>query len=293
MQTTSLGMLVQLNVALDSPARAYTLGVPSNGQLEDDPTFFLFSTSGVTKEHSIFGNDLQTTNWIGYVAIGPNGKYGRDIAVAFRGTQVRARQRGTRLETVLRSSKRGVPQGAPTLMQCLGLGRMRRQTEMSAAGTMLMQSGGAQSPCRLRACPQRACCVTSVARAWRASYHRVAAGCPGGQERPRPNMKAVPRQAWSEWLSDARGLFEMQPWSDEAQLLVGGGGRVFPWGDIVPRELGDDTPVTKTEPPAVDGAVLKLGTVKIGEGFEKMYRDFAKTPGNTLSLQARCSPLMW
>ncbi len=98
---TSLGMLVQLNVALESPARAYTLGVPSDGQLEDDPTFFLFSTSGVTKEHSIFGNDLQTTNWIGYVAIGPKGKYGRDIAVAFRGTQVRARQRGTRLGRVL------------------------------------------------------------------------------------------------------------------------------------------------------------------------------------------------
>jgi len=184
-----------------------------------------------------------------------------------------------------------MPQDAPALMQCLGLGRMRRG-KIALLGACRCSSGAAQSACRLHVWSQRARCVTSVARAGRAnSYYRPAAGCRADRTPPRPDVKALPRQAWSEWLSDARGLFEMQPWRNEAELLVGGGGRVFPWGDIVRRELGDDTPVTKTEPPAVDQAVLKLGKVQIGEGFEKMYRDFAKTPGNTLSLQARCSPL--
>jgi hypothetical protein len=258
-----MSMLVQLNVARDSPARAYTLGVPFEGTLEDDPTFFLFSTSGVTEEHSLFGMDLQTTNWIGYVGIGPKGDDGRDIAVAFRGTQVRARQHGTKLRKCA---------------ELLDTGTCRRKHPLlcNALATCAEGCSRCGGPCRRKSDAIQGC-----------------GRLPGRQERPRPAVKAVLCQAWSEWLSDARGLFEMNRWSDDAALLVGGGGRNFPVEQILARELGDDTPVTKTEPPAVDRPVLNLGDVRIGEGFEQMYRGFEKTPGNTLSLQARCITLTW
>ena len=78
----------QLNVASDSPARKYEVGVRYNGELEDDPAFYLFATAGIYQEEDILKLDPESTNWIGFVGIGPllDGK--RDIAIAFRGTEV-------------------------------------------------------------------------------------------------------------------------------------------------------------------------------------------------------------
>ena len=79
---------MQLNVARDSPARLYTVGVERNGMLEDDLAFYLVATGGAYVEESFVGA-LLSTNWIGYIGIGPKdvGEK-RDIAIAFRGTQV-------------------------------------------------------------------------------------------------------------------------------------------------------------------------------------------------------------
>ena len=78
----------QLNVADDSPARRYEVGVRYNGVLEDDPAFYLFATAGVYHEQDILGLDPESTNWIGFVGIGPQLDGKRNIAIAFRGTQV-------------------------------------------------------------------------------------------------------------------------------------------------------------------------------------------------------------
>ena len=80
----------QLNVASDSPAREYEVGVRYNGVFEDDPAFYLFATAGVYHEQDILGLDPESTNWIGFVGIGPKRAGKRDIAIAFRGTQVRS-----------------------------------------------------------------------------------------------------------------------------------------------------------------------------------------------------------
>ena len=79
---------MQLNVARDSPARLYTVGVERNGMLEDDLAFYLVATGGAYAEESFVGA-LLSTNWIGYIGIGPKDVSGkRDVAIAFRGTQV-------------------------------------------------------------------------------------------------------------------------------------------------------------------------------------------------------------
>ena len=78
----------QLNVAEDSPAREYEVGVRYSGVFEDDPAFYLFATAGVYHEEDILGLDPESTNWIGFVGIGPKWDGKRDIAIAFRGTQV-------------------------------------------------------------------------------------------------------------------------------------------------------------------------------------------------------------
>ena len=56
--------------------------------LEDDLAFYLVATGGAYAEESFVGA-LLSTNWIGYIGIGPKdvGEK-RDIAIAFRGTQV-------------------------------------------------------------------------------------------------------------------------------------------------------------------------------------------------------------
>ena len=74
-------------MAEDSPARQYEVGVRYNGIFEDDPAFYLFATAGVYHEEDILGLDPESTNWIGFVGIGPKRGGKRDIAIAFRGTQ--------------------------------------------------------------------------------------------------------------------------------------------------------------------------------------------------------------
>ena len=79
---------MQLNVAEGSTARTYTLGVKRNGVLEDDLAFYLVATGGAYKEESPVG-PLLSTNWIGYIGVGQkDAGFKRDIAIAFRGTQV-------------------------------------------------------------------------------------------------------------------------------------------------------------------------------------------------------------
>ena len=74
-------------------ARDYTIGIAKDkdGNVECDPTFFLIATSGLYRgEIPLILQDDLSTNWIGYIAIGPyvDDKAKRDIVVAFRGTQV-------------------------------------------------------------------------------------------------------------------------------------------------------------------------------------------------------------
>ena len=83
----------QLNVAEDSIARKYDLGVTydSSKGVEDDPAFYLFATAGIYHEQDILKLDPESTNWIGFVGIGPVREEDnlRDIVIAFRGTEVR------------------------------------------------------------------------------------------------------------------------------------------------------------------------------------------------------------
>ncbi|KAK9842083.1 hypothetical protein WJX81_007691 [Elliptochloris bilobata] len=163
----------QVNVAEDSPARKYELGIKYNGKLEDDPAFFLFATAGIYAEQDLLSLDPESTNWIGYVGIGPAIDGKRDIAVAFRGTQ-----------------------------------------------------------------------------------------------------------AWTEWLSNGKAVLEMVPWF----------GTTRPGGKLDLQELAHaaDKPgaadETKTASPAMDKL---LGVVRVGSGFEELYRRFTATPDNTLSLQGQ------
>ena len=87
-----LSFYVQLNVAEDSTARKYELGVKYDKfkEVEDDPAFYLFATAGIYHEQDILGLDPESTNWIGFVGIGPVRQEDglRDIVVAFRGTEV-------------------------------------------------------------------------------------------------------------------------------------------------------------------------------------------------------------
>ena len=74
-------------------ARDYTIGIAKDkeGNVECDPTFYLIATSGLYRgEIPLILQDDLSTNWIGYIAIGPyvDNVAKRDIVVAFRGTQV-------------------------------------------------------------------------------------------------------------------------------------------------------------------------------------------------------------
>ena len=83
----------QLNVAEDSSARKYALGVTYDNSkgVEDDPAFYLFATAGIYHEQDILKLDPESTNWIGFVGIGSVREEDnlRDIVIAFRGTEVR------------------------------------------------------------------------------------------------------------------------------------------------------------------------------------------------------------
>lgn len=73
-------------------ARDYKIGIADkDGNVECDPTFYLMATSGLYRGEipAILVDDL-STNWIGYIAIGPyvDDVAKRDIVVAFRGTEV-------------------------------------------------------------------------------------------------------------------------------------------------------------------------------------------------------------
>ena len=73
-------------------ARDYAIGIADkHGNVECDPTFYLMATSGLYRgEIPLILQDELSTNWIGYIAIGPyvDDVAKRDIVVAFRGTQV-------------------------------------------------------------------------------------------------------------------------------------------------------------------------------------------------------------
>ena len=74
-------------------ARDYTIGIAKDkdGNVECDPTFYLIATSGLYRgEIPLILQDDLSTNWIGYIAIGPyvDDVAKRDIVVAFRGTEV-------------------------------------------------------------------------------------------------------------------------------------------------------------------------------------------------------------
>lgn len=74
-------------------ARDYTIGIAKDkdGNVECDPTFYLMATSGLYRgEIPLILQDDLSTNWIGYIAIGPyvDDVAKCDIVVAFRGTQV-------------------------------------------------------------------------------------------------------------------------------------------------------------------------------------------------------------
>lgn len=80
-------------MAEGAEARKYALGIADEaGDVDDDPTFFLIATSGLFRGElpEILVDDV-STNWIGYIAIGPKAgeEQRRDIVVAFRGTMVR------------------------------------------------------------------------------------------------------------------------------------------------------------------------------------------------------------
>lgn len=84
---------MQINVGKDSPARRYKLGIAYNGKpVENDLAFYLLATAGFYK-NEIGCLDLLSSNWVGYVGISApkHGSGLRDIAIAFRGTQVRGR----------------------------------------------------------------------------------------------------------------------------------------------------------------------------------------------------------
>ena len=73
-------------------ARDYKIGIADkDGNVECDPTFYLIATSGLYRGEipAILVDEL-STNWIGYIAIGPyvDDVAKRDIVVAFRGTEV-------------------------------------------------------------------------------------------------------------------------------------------------------------------------------------------------------------
>ena len=82
----------QLNVAEHSTAREYEVGIKydDSKKVEDDPAFYLFATAGIYHEEDILDLDPESTNWIGFVAIGPSRDEDklRDVVVAFRGTEV-------------------------------------------------------------------------------------------------------------------------------------------------------------------------------------------------------------
>lgn len=93
------------------------------------------------------------------------------------------------------------------------------------------------------------------------------------------------RQARTEWLSNVsfamtrwEGTNAQVPLLERLQHLLLGFARVKHPDHAATRG-------TKTAPVSVSQIVSR---VRVEQGWDKMYRDFCQTPGNTLSMQA-CS----
>ena len=107
-------------MADDSVARDYEVGVKYKlgadkaEMLVDDPAFYLFATAGIYHEQDILKLDPESTNWIGFVGIGPGSvKDGKlDIAIAFRGTEVRLALTRLTLQTL--PDRHLFPRAAPS-----------------------------------------------------------------------------------------------------------------------------------------------------------------------------------
>lgn len=91
-------------------------------------------------------------------------------------------------------------------------------------------------------------------------------------------------QAWSEWLSNAAAVFEMVDWSGNGAVTHGGHDFADESTGLpgLIEEFTSGKAWTKTTSLEVDQA---LGDARVGKGFERIYRSYDMTPGNTLSLQ--------
>ena len=122
------------------------------------------------------------------------------------------------------------------------------------------------------------------------------------------SLKVPWRQAWTEWLSNAKAVLTMEPWFGTTRaggaatleeiinaLRQDSGKKLEDLEEVLkkasfekqPRAGKDDE--TKTSSPCTDN---KLGAVRVASGFEELYRRFTATPGNTLSLQARLGAVL-
>ena len=112
------------------------------------------------------------------------------------------------------------------------------------------------------------------------------------------------RQAWTEWLSNAKAVLTMEPWFgttraggaitlDEIKNLCEESAGNLEAAQKAIEEIANkiakqpragDIDQTKTSSPSTE---KELGVIRVASGFEELYRRFTATPGNTLSLQAR------
>lgn len=75
-------------------------------------------------------------------------------------------------------------------------------------------------------------------------------------------------QAWSEWLADAGGVFEMVDWTGKSEVKEGGHELAPIIRGLIDR-FGFGLGRTKTASLATDKT---LGNIRVGQGFDEMYR---------------------
>lgn len=75
-------------------------------------------------------------------------------------------------------------------------------------------------------------------------------------------------QAWSEWLADAGGVFKMTDWTGK-NMVKQGGHKLPDFLRGLVDKFGAGMGRTKTASLAIDRT---LGDVRIGQGFDEMYR---------------------
>ena len=103
-------------------------------------------------------------------------------------------------------------------------------------------------------------------------------------DRPHTDTCAPWRQARTEWLSNVS--FAMTRWEGtnaEAPLLERLGHLLLGFARVKHPDHAASRG-TKTAPVSVSRIVSR---VRVEQGWDKMYRNFCQTPGNTLSMQAR------